>query len=112
MSRFMRIGVTGLAALALAGGAAAVTAMPAEAAIKGKGSVSARESDKVLRAMSKQRCLTIKETQRIVKGKGTKVRATAKNRHVVWSWNGTGAVDKLEVQYDKGCAYAHIEWPA
>ena len=70
MSRFMRIGVTGLAALALAGGAAAVTAMPAEAAIKGKGTVSARESDKVLRAMSKQRCLTIKETQRDREGQG------------------------------------------
>ncbi|HEY5848736.1 MAG TPA: hypothetical protein VIT42_18290 [Microlunatus sp.] len=112
MSKFKRIGVAVLATIALAGGAAAATASPAEAAIKGKGTVSARESDKVLRAMTKQRCLTIKETQRIVKGKGTKVSATAKNRHVVWSWNGIGAVDKLEIQYHKGCAYAHIEWPS
>lgn len=87
--------VSWIAALAVTAGLGlAVTAPTAEAASYGTGTVTKKEGRKVVREADKQKCLTLKEVRKIVKGKGT----YAGDGDYVWY--GKGSVSGLVVSFD------------
>lgn len=99
----------------LGGGAAALAPSNAHAASYGTGTATVSEGRKVVREADKQSCLTLKEAQKMVKGKGYAVEGGR-------VWNGKGKAEALYVEfsgskcaqgayllYDNGDAYAWID---
>ena len=96
------------AAVAIGAGALAFSAPTADAATYRKpGSVTVKEGRKVVREADKQKCLTLKEVRKIVKGAGY-VATDEDNGGTTNVWYGKGKAAGLVVEgYDTGkCATA------
>ena len=107
METYKRLGILIVATAAL--GAGVVGAAPAPAAeaktYKKPGSVTRTEARKVARALDRQKCLTLKETKKIVKGAGYDV--TDDEGEPGWvdrDWKPAKGVESFGVSYFKGCA--------
>jgi len=82
-----------------------VTTIPTDAHAASKaGTVTVSEGRRVVKAADHQRCLTLKETRKIVKGQGTLVGKDNDSRYQ--TWNGKGKADYLDVIFWHGCADA------
>jgi len=102
MSRIIkRVAAIG-AAVAIGAGSLALAAPSADAAkvYKKPGSATVKEGRKVVREADKQKCLTLKEAQKIVKGAGYRGEG-------VQYWYGKGKADYVIVEFDGSkCAQA------
>ena len=82
----------------LGGGVAALAPSNAHAATFGTGTATVKEGRKVVREADKQKCLTLKEVRKIVKGNGNQMEGGR-------SWNSKGKGDWLGVEFSGGkCA--------
>ena len=99
-----RVAAVGMA-LALGAGSLALSA-PADAASHGPGTVTKAEAKRVNKQLDKQRCLTQKETFRIIHGTGN---TDDKAERTIW-WEGRGSVISFTVKFKKKCAYKTILW--
>ena len=91
-------------ALNLGLGSLALAPTTADAAHNGPGTVTKAEAKKVNRQLYKQRCLTRKETFRIIHGTGS---TEDKRERTVW-WEGKGSVVSFTVKFKRKCAYKTI----
>ena len=99
-----RIAAVG-AAVSIGAGGLALTAPTADAATYKKvGTATVKEGRKVVREADQQRCLTVKETRKIVKGNGEYLGVEDGNAN--YYWKATGKAEFLLVQYHGGCANA------
>ena len=104
MSTFKTRAAAVSVAVALGLGSVALAAAPAEAA--GPGTVTKAEAKRVNKQLHKQRCLTRKETFRIIHGTGS----TDDKRERTIRWDGKGSVISFTVKFKKKCAYKTILW--
>lgn len=95
-----RLITTSLVAAGITVAGFVATAAPAGAATTGPGTATVAEGRKVVREADKQSCLTLKEAQKIVHGKGDRAEG---GRY----WMGKGKADVLFVEFDgQHCAQA------
>ena len=104
MSKIIKRTAAIAAAVAIGAGSLALVA-PSEASAatyKKQGSATVKEGRKVVREADKQKCLTLREVQKIVKGAGVAVEGGR-------GWNATGKAEVLVVAFGHGkCADAAI----
>ena len=83
-------------------------AMTAPGAASRTGSATVKEGDKVVREADKQKCLTLKEVRKIVKGKGTAYDGHGADSYTGGTyWIGKGKADYLVVEFNGSkCAQA------
>ena len=86
------------AALAVGLGAMAATA-PSASAASHVGTATVKEGRKVVREADRQRCLTLKETRKIVHGTGSRDANPG-----TYYWYAKGRAEVLIVEYSGGCA--------
>jgi hypothetical protein len=97
-------GIAGAVAL----GVGVLGVMAPDASAYSRGTASKSEISKLNRAMDRQKCVTLKETRKILKANGTK----DWSRPGAWkgyTWNGTGDVEYLDVRFHRNCVY-YTEW--
>lgn len=96
------------AALAVGAGALAVGAPSASAA--STGTATSAEARKVMRQAEDQRCLTLKEARKIVKGNGT-YSGTDSLGARYYHWSGKGSVRTLDISVLQGCTdLVVVDW--
>jgi hypothetical protein len=96
------------AAVAIGTGALALSAPDAGAA--SRGTATATESRKVMRQAEDQRCLTLREARKYVKGTGT-YSGTDDIGARYYHWSGKGSVRSLDISVLQGCTdLVVVDW--
>lgn len=94
--------IAAIAAATIATVAVTASIAPTTASAASVGTVTVKEGKRVIRAADNQRCLTLKETRRIIHGNGVLVGKDSTSRYQ--TWNGKGKADFVDVVYSHGCA--------
>ena len=104
------------AAVAIGVGVGALAATAPDASAAGKvGTATVNEGRKVVREADKQRCLTLKETRKIVHGNGTRMEGgwywycKGKADILIVTFNGSKCAQTTLLGYDNGDAFAWID---
>lgn len=99
-------GITGAVAL----GVGALGAMAPDASAAGRGTATKTEARKVVREAESQRCLTLKEARKIVKGNGTYIGSDDLGARY-YHWAGTGSVRTLDISVLGSCTdLVAVDW--
>lgn len=102
MAHYKRVIAAAVATLTLGVGAAALPSV-AEAKVH-RGTITRTEAGKVYKQMLRQKCLTVKETRKIVHGKGYLYEEEG-----YWGlyYDGKGRVEYADIQFTsrRGCAF-------
>ena len=103
MSKIIIRSASVAAAVAIGAGSLALATPSASAATyRSAGTATVAEGRKVVREADEQRCLTLKETRKIVKGNGREYAVDGPTRG--FAWKGKGNVARLNVTFVHGCA--------